>query len=270
MMQSTTAVVSGLIQGLTEFLPISSSGHLALFQIYAGMTEPSLAYGVLLHLATMGATVVFFRREIATACREWLSGFARSEGRRSRGWILGWAVLAGNFVTAVVALLLQKPAETVFSSSQYVGMALFLTAGVLWYGSSLKAGKERVSTASGVFVGLIQGLAVIPGISRSGVTIIAGQKSGLEPEEAFRFSFLMSLPAIGGATLLQLVEFGGLKGFLGQLPPGWGLGFSLSFVAGLVSLWILKKVVLASKWRWFSVYCATAAALAVAGSLNGG
>lgn len=270
MTQTTMALVSGLIQGLTEFLPISSSGHLALFQQYSGMTEPPLAYDVLLHFATMSATILFFFNEIVAACVEWFSGFVKSSLRRSYGWILGWAVIAGNAVTVGVALVLKNSVETFFASTFCVGIALFVTAGVLWYGSTLKAGKEQVSLSRGLFVGLVQGLAVIPGISRSGVTIIAGLRTGLEPEEAFRFSFLMSLPAIGGATLLQLFEFGGFKGFMDQLPSAWIIGFLLAFFSGLASLWLLKKVVLARKWRWFSVYCAVAATVAIYGSLNGG
>ncbi|MFP4482489.1 MAG: undecaprenyl-diphosphate phosphatase [Thermovirgaceae bacterium] len=270
MTQATMALVSGLIQGLTEFLPISSSGHLALFQQYSGLIEPPLAYDVLLHLATMGATILFFFREILDACVEWFSGFIKKEFRQSHGWVLGWAVIAGNTVTVVVALFLKGSIEALFASSLCVGAALFVTAGVLWYGSTLTVGVERISVSRGLFIGFVQGMAVIPGISRSGVTIIAGQRTGLEPEEAFRFSFLMSLPAIGGATLLQLFEFGGPEGFVGQLPKAWMTGFLLSFSSGLVSLWILKKVVLAKKWRWFSVYCGVVGVLAILGSINGG
>jgi len=270
MTKATMALVSGLIQGLTEFLPISSSGHLALFQQYAGMTEPPLAYDVLLHFATMGATVLFFFREIVLACAEWFTGFRKRDSRQTHGWVLGWAVIAGNAVTVVVALLLKNGVERLFASSACVGGALFVTAAVLWYGSTLKTGSERISLSKGLLVGLAQGLAVVPGISRSGVTIIAGQRTGLEPEESFRFSFFMSLPAIGGATVLQLVEFDGLRGLAAQLPQGWMAGCLLSFLSGLVSLWILKKVVLAKKWRWFSVYCAIAGALAILGTVNGG
>ncbi|MGC9371888.1 MAG: undecaprenyl-diphosphate phosphatase [Thermovirgaceae bacterium] len=270
MTQATMALVSGFIQGLTEFLPISSSGHLVLFQQYAGMAEPPLAYDVLLHLATMAATILFFFREIMDACSEWFSGFVKKRFRQTHGWVLGWAVIAGNAATVVVALLLKNGVERLFASSACVGDALFVTAAVLWYGSTLKAGRERISLSRGLLVGFVQGLAVVPGISRSGVTIIAGQRTGLEPEEAFRFSFFMSLPAIGGATVLQLLEFGGLGGFVGQLPQAWIAGFLLSFFSGLVSLWILKKVVLAKKWRWFSVYCAVAGTLAILGSWNGG
>jgi len=270
MTETGVAVLSGLIQGLTEFLPISSSGHLALFQQYMGMTEPPLAYDVLLHFATMGATIVFFFTAIVKACSEWFSGLVRSERRNSRGWTLGWAIIAGNIVTVIVAFMLRNTVEGFFSSMLCVGAALFVTAAVLWYGSLIDEGSGRVTLFSGLIVGLAQGFAVIPGISRSGATIIAGQKAGLKPEAAFSFSFLMSLPAIGGATVLQLLEFGGVQGFVGQLPSGWMAGFGLSFISGLSSLWVLRRVVLAKKWRWFSVYCALLAILAITASLNGG
>lgn len=263
MAQATMALLSGLIQGITEFLPISSSGHLVLFQQFSGMTEPPLAYDVLLHLATMGATTLFFFREIVEACTDWFSGFCKRNSRQTRGWVLGWAVIVGNAVTVMVALLLKNGVERLFASSVCVGGALFVTASVLWYGSTLKAGREPISLSKGLLVGFVQGLAVIPGISRSGVTIVAGLRTGLDPEEAFRFSFFLSLPAIAGATLIQLFEFGGLEGFVRQLPQAWITGFLLSFFSGLVSLWILKKVVLAKKWRWFSVYCAVAGTLAI-------
>lgn len=248
-------LVLGLIQGLTEFLPVSSSGHLALAKIFLGMDMPPLSYDLVLHAATALATVLFFLTDIWDTLVAWCKGFFNRKFRRSSGWSMGWAVIAGTVITGVIGIAVKDLAEEAMQNSLFVGSALCFTGVVLILARFLRQGLTTVRIKDGFLVGLAQGLAVWPGISRSGMTIMAGQLSGLNKEEAFRFSFFLSLPAIFGATLLQAFDVGGWNSFVSSLPDQWYVGAGISFVTGLISLFILKKLVISSKWWLFGIYC---------------
>lgn len=260
------AVLLGLVQGLTEFLPVSSSGHLALTQIFLGMEMPPLSYDLVLHVATACATVVFFWMDIWDAFFSWTRGLFSARYRKSRGWSLGWAVILGTLVTGAAGLAVKGYAETAMQNSLSVGIGLCITGVVLLL--SLFAGRSlgTVMVKDGFFVGLAQAVALWPGISRSGMTIASGMALGLSKEEAFRFSFMLSLPAIFGATLLQALEVGGWDVFVAALPPYWYLGAGMSFVSGLLALMLLKKLVISSRWWIFGVYCLALGIATVAAS----
>jgi len=250
----------GAIQGLTEFLPISSSAHLSFFQMLFDYQE-MLGYDIILHMATLCALLLFFTKDIISLTIEWLNGFIKPEYRKKPGWIYGWAVLLGNIVTASIALPFKSIVEKAKESPITVAAGLIVTALLLWYMGRIKTSERTVSLRSGLLVGLVQGIAVIPGISRSGSTIFMGRLTGLTPEEAFRFSFLVSVPAIVGATFLEV-----LKMFkIGEvtLPPYWWLGALLAFSLGLLSLALLRKFVISGRWKCFSVYCASLASLMI-------
>lgn len=249
------AVLLGFVQGLTEFLPVSSSGHLALVQIFLGMEMPPLSYDLVLHVATACATVVFFWFDIWDAFFAWARGIFSSRQRRSRGWALGWAVILGTLVTGAVGFVIKDYAEAAMRNSLSVGLGLCFTGVVLLL--SLFAGRSlgTVMVKDGLFVGLAQAVALWPGVSRSGMTIASGMALGLSKEEAFRFSFMLSLPAIFGATLLQSMEVGGWDAFVAALPPYWYLGAGMSFFSGLLALMLLKKLVISSRWWIFGIYC---------------
>lgn len=248
-------LVLGLIQGLTEFLPVSSSGHLALAKIFLGMEMPPLSYDLVLHAATALATVLFFLTDIWDTLVAWFKGFFNRKFRRSSGWSMGWAVIAGTVITGVIGIAVKDLAEEAMQNSLFVGCALCFTGVVLVSARFLRQGLTTVRIKDGFLVGLAQGLAVWPGISRSGMTIMAGQLSGLNKEEAFRFSFFLSLPAIFGATILQTFDLGGWNSFVSSLPDQWYVGAAVSFVSGLISLFVLKKLVISSKWWLFGIYC---------------
>lgn len=248
-------ILLGIIQGLTEFLPVSSSGHLALAKIFMGIELPPLNYDLVLHVSTVLATVIFFAPDILELLAEWFSGFFRASARKRAGWRIGWAVLLGTVITAAAGLFLKDYAEDASMNSLAVGCGLIVTAAVLFISRKMGKGCGHVTLTDGLFVGIAQGLAVFPGVSRSGLTIMAGLAAGLSKEEAFRFSFLLSVPAILGAAALQALEIGGWNAFVSTLPPGWYIGAACAFVSGLFSLFVLKKLVISSKWWLFGVYC---------------
>lgn len=259
----------GLLQGLTEFLPVSSSGHLGLAKVLLGVSEPNLAFDLMLHLATLLAVLIYFSRDIASLFKEWVCGFFDRNARTSAGWRFAWAVILGTAVTGPLGILLKPWAETASTNMAWLGGNFWITGLLLFSSKFIREGTKTVTLKDGALVGLVQGLAVMPGVSRSGSTIWAGLLCGMTREEAFRFSFLLSVPAIVGATLYEAKDLGGGAGFLHALPAGWIWGALVAFVSGLASLVLLKKLVTSDKWWFFAIYCMLLGTLALALSFAG-
>ena len=253
-MDSFSALVLGLLQGLTEFLPISSSGHLVLAEWLLGIESQDLAFVVFVHFGTMLATVTAFRREVAGML---LAG-GRFAARRTT-----WAdpnlrllvfIIVGTIPAAVVGLLFEEHIEVVFSNPLLVSGMLLLTGLILWFTRSLKAGTRAIGWRETITVGLAQALAILPGISRSGVTISAALYRDVNKAGAVEFSFLLALPAILGATLLKVID-------LFQNPPPAGaylpllLGTVAAYVSGYAAIIFLLQAVRRGKLYLFSFYC---------------
>ncbi len=242
------SLVLGIVQGLTEFLPVSSSGHLVLFESWFGITQSGIIFEVLLHAATLGAVFVFFYPAL----------------RKLRLPKIGLLLLA-SIPAALVGILFKSQIESLFNSVVVVACALLVTAGVN-FGISYYLRRERavaVTKKSALFIGVLQALAIMPGISRSGSTIFAGLKSGLSRQQAFEFSFLLSIPAIGGAMLLQVlavVTEGAVFPSVGPMV----VGFVAAFLTGLASLSLLKKLLVTNHFSLFGWYAATLAAVVLA------
>lgn len=269
MMPQTECLFLGLLQGVTEFLPVSSSGHLALAKHVIGLGEPSIAYDLVLHVATLLAVTIFFIRDISTLTIEWLYGFFKPRAREWAGWRFAWAVILGTVVTAPIALVLKKFVLASLTNLTWLGVNFWITSLLLLSTIFIAKGRRSVGPADGIAVGLFQGLAVMPGISRSGATICGGLYFGLTKEEAFRFSFLLSIPAIAGATLVEALEAGGVDSFMATLPTGWFYGSVVAFLSGLVSLFLLRKLVLGDRWWYFGIYCALLGSASLIFSLIG-
>ena len=269
-MTGTEAIILGMIQGITEFLPVSSSGHLAFARIFIGFNEPSMAYDLLLHLSTMIATLIYFRRDLAQLIFEWLYGFVNKSARRWAGWRFCWAVIIGTLITAPIGFYLKPFAEDAFNNSLWLGGGFIVTGILLLTSRLIPERYGQVAPGHGALVGFVQGLAVMPGVSRSGSTIWAGLLFGLKREEAFRFSFLLSIPAILGATLLEARELGGAASFYEALPNGWQWGAGAAFIFGYLSLCLLKRLVINDRWWIFGVYTLLLGTTAVGITLLGG
>ena len=241
----------GLIQGLTEFLPVSSSGHLVLGERLLGLDPPGVLLEAFLHIGTLGAVLWVFRADVVELARS-LTRRGTIERRKEIGMIV-----AGTVPIVVAGVLFRSVADVAFSSLSIVGGGLLFTALVLAVGERFRARARRgqLRFSDSVIVGIAQALALLPGVSRSGVTISAGTSGGLEPNRAARFSFLLSIPALLGAALLSLWDVSAGGGWSGD----WGgiaLGTAVSFVVGIVGVRALLAIVRRSRLWVFSIYCA--------------
>lgn len=241
------ALIAGITQGLTEFLPVSSSGHLVFIHSFFGMEEPEVLFDVCLHFATMASVLIFFRREIAELM-----------GPSGRNWRRCLAI--GTVPAVVAGLLFEKHVSVIFASPRIVSVMLLLTAAALMIAQRALSNKNRktsnLSLGKAVVVGLAQAVAIIPGLSRSALTISAGLSSGMKGEESFRYSFILSIPIIAGATLYKVLKAVSSGGEV--FPAGvvvFAVGMLFAFLSGLLGLLILKRAVMFQKIWVFSVYC---------------
>lgn len=241
-----------IIQGLTEFLPVSSSGHLALFEHLLGVPqEARLPVAVFLHFGTLLALLVYFRDEMRLMLRGIFKG--DNEGVR----LLCYVFLA-NIATAAIALPLKEKVERAFASPKAVALFLTLT-GLLLLVSELatacKGNGQPIVSWRALVVGIAQGLAVFPGLSRSGATISAGLFCGLGREQAGRFAFVVGIPAMLGANLVEAKDIPGLTkelwSFIGAAVIAFGVG--------LLAIHLTLKAIQSLKLSWFGVYCFLAA-----------
>lgn len=224
------AAVLGLVQGVGEFLPISSSAHLILTPWFFGWPDPGLSFDVALHVGTLVAVVLYFWRDWVELIKKGLGAPASSEGR------LFWYIVLASVPGAFAGLLLEKKAETTFRNPLLIGIMLMAMGLLLLYVD--RRGRRRydldqVGWVESLGIGVSQALAIIPGVSRSGITMSAGLALGLTREATARFSFLLSTPIIAGAGLLQLRH---LLGSPGALNAAFFTGVFVSALTGFLSI----------------------------------
>ncbi len=247
-----TAAAWGLIQGLTEFLPISSSGHLILVPALFGFDEPSLAASVMLHLGTLVAVLAYYRSDLLRLFH------LRTDPESRRVLML---LVVGTIPAAIVGFSLSGPIEVVFSEPWLVAVALMVTGVILLFTSLVGRGVRRLAEGrwtDGVVVGLSQAFALLPGISRSGMTISAGMAQGFERREAARYSFLLSIPAIAGAALVDGLDLVREGGFSTDLLVGMAVAAVVGYLAIAGLLRVLTRVGLLP----FAAYCLVFGAVA--------
>lgn len=262
------ALILGLIQGLTEFLPVSSSGHLELGKGLLGIeTEDSLAFTVLVHGATVLSTIVVFRQDIW----QLLKGLFRFQWNEETKYFVKIAI--SMIPIAIVGLFFKDSVEAVFESAAIiliVGLMLLLTAALLAFAYYKKAGDRNISFWDALIIGVAQTIAVIPGLSRSGTTIATGLILGNRRSEVARFSFLMVLIPIIGENLLSLFELGDTQ-VAASTTPVFVLiiGFISAFIAGHAACKWMVKLVKDGKLIYFAIYCAIIALIAISGYMLG-
>jgi undecaprenyl-diphosphatase len=275
-----TALVLGVIQGLTEFLPVSSSGHLVLFQKIFGISEPALFFDTMVHVGTLAAVFAVLWKDILTILRNIIQP------------LTAYLILA-TLPTVIIALVFKDAIEQAFASGSFLGFAFFITAALLTASELLsrrgaaiagtadrgagspgggnrdaarEKGKKAMSWPDALIIGLLQAVAIIPGVSRSGSTLSGALSRGLNRDFAARFSFLLSIPAILGALVLQLKDLAG--GAAPEAAEGGGIG-AAAIIAGTVSaavvgffaVRLMLKIVREKSLLGFAVYTALLGAL---------
>lgn len=267
-------IIIGIVQGLTEFLPVSSSAHLVFIQNILGV-ESSLAFDTFLHLGSLLAVLWFFRGDIVKMLHSWwLSIGDLLQGRFKEGFYedpykrLAWYVILATIPVGLVGVLFEDSVDALFSGALYVpAFFLFVTGTILYLSQRMTSGEvnfHNVSKKEALFMGLGQACAILPGLSRSGTTIAAGLVIGLDKEFAAKFSFILSIPAILGAFLLQLKDIGGAldANFLPVI-----FGFIAALIAGYAAIKWMLDLIQKRSLDIFAYYCWAVGIIVFMGSI---
>ena len=237
-------LILAVIQGLTEWLPVSSSGHLVITQKFLGLNLP-LIYSVMLHVGTVIVVLTVFRKDIEEIIRALVKrDFETEEGR------LALFIAAGSVPIALIGFVFHDFFESLFDNLLVVGIALLITGFVLFF-SEKRIGNRKMGILDSLLIGLAQAVAIIPGVSRSGVTVATGLLRKIDKATAFKYSFLLSIPAVIGATVMESREL--VVGNVDMIPLF--LGAIISMIVGYVSLKLLQKIVMSEKIHLFAYYC---------------
>lgn len=246
------AAILGIIQGLTEFLPVSSSGHLVLTQELFGFNPGGISFEIFVHLGSLAAVLIYFRSRLW----EILTSFMSKESKEGRSYAL--FLVIGTIPAAIIGLTFEDFFESIFASPVITSVFLFVTGLILFSTKFAKRGQNNVTWGTAIIIGLAQAIAILPGISRSGSTISAGIWSKVEPSKAAEFSFLLSIPAIAGAAILKMGEL------LSQSDTSAGPYFIaglLSFASSLVAIHWLLAIIRRGRLDLFAYYCFAVGAL---------
>jgi undecaprenyl-diphosphatase len=252
-MDYVVAVVLGILQGLTEWLPVSSSGHLVIGQRFFGTKNP-VAFDAVLHLGTMTSVVIFMRKRIVSLFRATLGALmGQTSFDEDPDARFGMYIILATFPIVILSLLLEPYVVGSFRSLPTVAMALVVTGGVLLFTAHVKGEDKELTERSALTVGLAQAVALFPGISRSGMTISAGIYSGITRERAAEFAFILAVPAILGAGVLQMYR--AMNGDATIDPGPAAAGFLAAIVVGYMTLKTLYRIVIADRFHLFAYYC---------------
>lgn len=239
-------VILGIIQGLAEFLPVSSSGHLVLFQKLFGLQEGNITFDIAVHIATLAAVIVVMRKDVLGILRK---PFGK----------LPLLIVAGTIPTGIIALIFSEQFRRLFETGKSLGLGFILTGLVLWYSDRLGSGRkglEKMGYADAIVVGIAQGIAILPAVSRSGMTISGGLFRGLSREFALRFSFLMSIPAIllaAAKDVYDILKAGaGFDIGVGVLPLAAGM--AAAAVSGYIAVRFMLRIFSKVSFKVFSYY----------------
>ncbi len=239
-MKLSDAFILAVVQGITEWLPISSSGHLILFHYLFGL-KGDMSFDIFLHFSALFVIPVFFKEDIRSITKALIDS-----GKKSSEYHFVIYILCATCITAVIGIFL-RPYMDCLATIKILPYT-FLVTSLILFASGMKKGSEEITMKKALFIGLMQGFALLPGISRSGTTIAAAKMAGVKNQEAFRFSFLLAIPSILGAILLDIKD-------LRFLPlPILGIGFFTSLFLGLVSLLFLRRIFLRDKFHLFGFY----------------
>jgi undecaprenyl-diphosphatase len=253
-MDALQAIVLGIAQGLTEFLPVSSSGHLRIIPAFAGWDDPGAGFTAVTQLGTVAAVLLYFRNDLISIARGWTAGIFDRSKRGTEGWRLGWYLILGTVPISVIGLLFDDQIETSARDLTLIGI-LLIVAGLLLLGAEKVAKRDRdiktVNARDAAIIGVAQACALVPGVSRSGATITAGLLLGFDRAAAARFSFLLSVPAVVLSGVYQMQDIGG-EGTAGVVPTAIATLFA--FIFGYASIAFLLKFLVTHTTGIFVAY----------------
>lgn len=242
--------ILAVVQGLTEWLPISSSGHLVITQKALGLNIP-LIYSIMLHVGTLIVVLTVFHKDITKTVKALVKGDFKTEDGK-----LALFITTGSIPIAIFGFTCYNFLKSLFSNLPAVGTALLITGCILFI-SEKRKGNKKLDTKNSLLIGLAQAFTIIPGISRSGTTVATGLLQKLDKTTAFRYSFLLAIPAITGATIFEAKDLATANVDLAPLL----LGVIVSMIVGYISLKLLQKIVMNEKFHLFAYYCWTVGAV---------
>ncbi|WP_028583373.1 undecaprenyl-diphosphate phosphatase [Desulfogranum mediterraneum] len=255
-MEFIKAIVLGIVQGLTEFLPISSSGHLVIGSELLNFHDPGISFEVFLHLGTLIAVVIAFHSDLQAMVAALFSSRRQRQAdpELNRAFLWNCYIILATLPAVVVGLFLKDHIERIFDNILVTFTMLAFTGLIMVITTKLPRGKGGLSGSRAVLIGTAQAMAILPGLSRSGSTIFTGMALGVQRETAARFSFIMSIPAILGAAVLKLGDL--LSSPLSQ-GQAWQLlvGTAASVISGYFAIIVLMQVVRRGRLHWFGYYC---------------
>lgn len=267
------AIIIGLVQGLTEFLPVSSSAHLIFAQQALGVGDVGLAFDVLMHVGTLVAVIVYFFNDIVNMIKGFLLSLVDLKNGNFMGEIkkdpykkLAWLTILATIPVGVVGVLFNDMIESMFQGLTIPAFLLLVTGCLLYASQRMNSGRidvRNVTIKEALIMGCGQALAVLPGLSRSGTTIAAGLFAGLDKEFAAKFSFILSIPAILGAAVFQLKDLSGGSVEIGACIAG----FVVAVISGYLAISVLLKIVREKSLDIFAYYCWIVGLIVLIGSL---
>jgi len=256
-------IIMGLVQGLAEFLPISSSGHLVLFGDFLNLEkldETGMLLNVIVHLGTLLAVFIFFWKDIISMIKQlpaipkFIKGGCRIKDERDESTVMIWYIFLGTLPAAIIGLTFKSELEELFTNKNAVLFALLFNALLLWSSRFTVDKKIKLNAYFAILIGVGQALAIVPGISRSGTTIVLALWLGITRSKSASFSFLLSIPIILGASILEMKSIGFSKLELNQWFNTFG-AFAAAAISGYLAIRLLTFVLQKQKFEYFAYYC---------------
>jgi undecaprenyl-diphosphatase len=267
--QLINAIILGLIQGLAEWLPISSTAHLKIAEHFLGLTKATPLLNITLHVGTLVVVVFYFRKEVKSI----LTALAHLDFKSEHGQLIPLIIVAA-IPTGTIGLLYVEFLESTLQTNIFImflaiGIA-FLVGAIILYTSRIgRENKETIAYTTALFMGVAQGFAIFPGLSRSGITISTALLLGLKREKAFKFSFLISIPAIIGDLVVEAYKQRGQLGVQGFGPTELLVGIVITMIAGYVAIKLVSRIVSSKKFHYFAIYTWILGLVLIALTLSG-
>lgn len=252
------AIILGIVQGLTEWLPISSSGHLALVQLAMDLEVP-VFYDTILHVGTLAGVFAIYQKDIVGIIKSVFAQGKRIEGKYPQGRTMLWFIILGTIPTGIIGITFRSFFEYSFYDPFSIALGFIVTGVLVLITAFLKAGNKKLGPIDAVLIGVGQGISIFSSISRSGATVATGMFSGVEREQLVRYSFLLSIPAILGAATIDAVLAQDTREAAEDIHligiESYAIGAAISGIVGYVSIRILIRLVIGGKFYIFAFYC---------------